>query len=131
MTDKAAHVTMLQRSPSYVVSRPAVDKFATFLRKILPESWAYNIIRWRNVTMGQFFYNQTQTKPEKVREQLLGMVRKELGPDYDVEKHFTPSYKPWEQRLCLVPDSDLFEAIKSGKADVATDHIESFTADGI
>lgn len=131
MTDKAAHVTMLQRSPSYVVSRPAVDKFATFLRKILPESWAYNVIRWRNVTMGQFFYNQTQTKPEKVREQLLGMVRKELGPDYDVEKHFTPSYKPWEQRLCLVPDSDLFEALKSGKADVVTDHIESFTADGI
>lgn len=131
MTDKAAHVTMLQRSPTYVVSRPAVDGLANFLRKVLPESWAYTLIRWRNVAFQQFFFRQTRKNPQKARERLLGMVREELGPDYDVEKHFTPSYNPWEQRLCLVPDSDLFNALKSGKASVETDHIERFTEDGI
>jgi len=131
MTDKAAHVTMLQRSPTYVVSRPAVDGAANFLRKVLPESWAYTLIRWRNVAFQQFFFRQTRKNPQKARERLLGMVRAELGPDYDVEKHFTPSYNPWEQRLCLVPDSDLFNALKSGKASVETDHIERFTEGGI
>ena len=131
MTDKAAHVTMLQRSPTYVVSRPAVDKFANSLRKFLPSSWAYGLIRWRNVLFQQFFFRQTRANPEKARERLLAMVRDELGPDYDVEKHFTPSYNPWEQRLCLVPDSDLFTALKTGKASVATDHIARFTENGI
>jgi monooxygenase len=131
MTDKAAHVTMLQRSPTYVVSRPAVDTFANKLRKLLPDSWAYGLIRWRNVLFQQFFFRQTRANPEKARERLLGMVREELGPDYDVEKHFTPSYNPWEQRLCLVPDSDLFTALKAGKASVATNHIARFTENGI
>tara|TARA_R110000787_G_scaffold58218_11_gene132804 strand:- start:2547 stop:4046 length:1500 start_codon:yes stop_codon:yes gene_type:complete len=131
MTDKAAHVTMLQRSPTYVVSRPAVDTFANKLRKFLPDGWAYGLIRWRNVLFQQFFFRQTRAHPEKARERLLGMVREELGPDYDVEKHFTPSYNPWEQRLCLVPDSDLFTALKAGKASVATDHITRFTENGI
>ncbi|MFN7056409.1 flavin-containing monooxygenase [Hyphomonas sp.] len=131
MTDKASHVTMLQRSPTYVVSRPAVDGFANFLRKVLPGTWAYTLIRWRNVAFQQFFFRQTRKNPQKARERLLGMVREELGPDYDVEKHFTPSYNPWEQRLCLVPDSDLFKALKSGKASVETDHIERFTEGGI
>ncbi|MEH6695423.1 MAG: NAD(P)/FAD-dependent oxidoreductase [Hyphomonas sp.] len=131
MTDKAAHVTMLQRSPTYVVSRPAVDTFANELRKFLPDAWAYGLIRWRNVLFQQFFFRQTRAHPEKARERLLGMVREELGPDYDVEKHFTPSYNPWEQRLCLVPDSDLFTALKAGKASVATDHIARFTENGI
>ncbi|MEH6809474.1 MAG: NAD(P)/FAD-dependent oxidoreductase [Hyphomonas oceanitis] len=131
MTDKAAHVTMLQRSPTYVVSRPAVDTFANKLRKFLPDSWAYGLIRWRNVLFQQFFFRQTRAHPEKARERLLGMVREELGPDYDVEKHFTPSYNPWEQRLCLVPDSDLFTALKAGKVSVATDHIARFTENGI
>ena len=131
MTDKAAHVTMLQRSPTYVVSRPAVDTFANKLRKFLPDGWAYGLIRWRNVLFQQFFFRQTRAHPEKARERLLGMVREELGPDYDVEKHFTPSYNPWEQRLCLVPDSDLFTALKAGKASVATDHIARFTENGI
>ncbi|MCA8902147.1 MAG: NAD(P)/FAD-dependent oxidoreductase [Hyphomonas sp.] len=130
MTDKAAHVTMLQRSPTYVVSRPARDKAANFLRKILPDSWAYGIIRWRNVLFQQYFFRQTRAHPEKARERLLGMVKEEL-PDYDVETHFTPTYNPWDQRLCLVPDSDLFDAIKSGKASVETDHIETFTENGI
>ena len=131
MADKAGHVTMLQRSPTYVVSRPAVDGLANFLRKVLPDQWAYNLIRWRNVAFQQFFFRQTRKNPQKARERLLGMVREELGPDYDVEKHFTPSYNPWEQRLCLVPDSDLFNALKSGKASVETDHIDRFTEKGI
>ena len=131
MTDKAAHVTMLQRSPTYVVSRPAVDKFANFLRTILPDSWAYGIIRWRNVLFQQFFFRKTRANPEAARERLLTMVREELGPDYDVEKHFTPHYNPWEQRLCLVPDSDLFDALKAGTASVETDHIDTFTETGI
>lgn len=131
MAEKAAHVAMLQRSPTYVVSRPAVDKAANFLRSILPDQWAYTLIRWRNVAFQQFFFRQTRKNPEKARERLLKMVREELGPDYDVEKHFTPFYNPWEQRLCLVPDSDLFNVLKSGKASVETDHIERFTEKGI
>ncbi|WP_213270486.1 NAD(P)/FAD-dependent oxidoreductase [Hyphomonas sp.] len=131
MADKAGHVTMLQRSPTYVVSRPSVDGFANFLRKVLPDQWAYNLIRWRNVAFQQFFFRQTRKNPAKARERLLGMVREQLGPDYDVEKHFTPSYNPWEQRLCLVPDSDLFNSLKSGKASVETDHIDRFTEKGI
>jgi cation diffusion facilitator CzcD-associated flavoprotein CzcO len=122
---------MLQRSPTYVVSRPAVDKFANFLRAILPDSWAYGLIRWRNVAFQQYFFRKTRENPEQARERLLKMVREELGPDYDVDKHFTPHYNPWEQRLCLVPDSDLFNVLKSGKASVETDHIETFTEKGI
>lgn len=131
MARKAGHVTMLQRSPTYVVSRPGIDGFASFLRRILPESWAYALIRWRNVAFQQFFFQQTRRNPARARDRLLNMVRKELGPDYDVETHFTPSYNPWEQRLCLVPDSDLFRALKSGKADIETGHIDRFTQDGI
>lgn len=131
MAEKAGHVTMLQRSPTYVVSRPAVDKFANFLRAILPDSWAYGLIRWRNVAFQQYFFRKTRENPEQARERLLKMVREELGPDYDVDKHFTPHYNPWEQRLCLVPDSDLFNVLKSGKASVETDHIETFTEKGI
>jgi cation diffusion facilitator CzcD-associated flavoprotein CzcO len=104
---------------------------ANFLRKVLPEKWAYSLIRGRNVLFQQFFFRQTRKNPEKARERLLGMVREELGPDYDIEKHFTPAYNPWEQRLCLVPDSDLFNALKSGKASVETDHIDRFTENGI
>ncbi|MEZ5945425.1 MAG: NAD(P)/FAD-dependent oxidoreductase [Hyphomonas sp.] len=130
MTDKAAHVTMLQRSPTYVVSRPAVDKFANWLRGVLPDAWAYGIIRWRNVLLQQFFFRQTRKHPDKARERLLGMLKEEL-PDYDIETHFTPHYNPWEQRLCLVPDSDLFNALKSGAASVETDHIDTFTETGI
>jgi monooxygenase len=125
------HVTMLQRSPTYYVTRPAKDRFANTLRKILPERLAYDITRFRNIFMQQFFYNATQRNPAKNRERLLDMVTKELPAGYDVKTHFTPRYNPWEQRLCLVPDSDMFTAIKSGKAEVVTDHIGHFTADGI
>lgn len=130
MTDKAEHVTMLQRSPTYVVSRPAEDKFANGLRKVLPGMMAYGITRWRNVLFQLFFYNRTRTKPDKVKEKLLEMTREQLG-DEIVEKHFTPTYNPWDQRLCLVPDGDLFTAINDKKASVVTDHIDRFTETGI
>ena len=131
MSKAAGHVTMLQRSPTYVVSRPAEDAMANRLRRWLPSKMAYGLTRWKNVTLGAFFFNMARKKPEKVKERLVGMVREALGPDYDVARHFTPNYNPWDQRLCLVPDADLFTAIKSGKASVETDHIERFDETGI
>ena len=131
IADTAAHVTMLQRSPTYVVSAPDTDRLANRLRRIMPERVAYGLTRWKNVTMQQFIYKKTRTQPAKVKAKLLGMVRKELGPDYDVDTHFTPRYNPWDQRLCLVPNSDLFRAIRSGKASVVTDEISRFTDHGI
>ncbi|MEQ9517985.1 MAG: NAD(P)/FAD-dependent oxidoreductase [Parvibaculum sp.] len=131
LAKKATHVTMLQRSPTYVVSRPAEDKIANALRRYLPAKLAYGITRWKNVLLGMYFYNLCRTKPDMVKKRLLEEVRKELGPDFDVDKHFNPTYNPWDQRLCLVPDSDMFLALKTGKASVATDHIDTFTADGI
>ncbi len=125
------HITMLQRSPSYLISRPAKDRFANTLRKWLPGRLAYNITRFKNIGMQRFLYKMTQKQPEKARERLIGMVATELGPDYDVATHFTPRYNPWDQRLCLVPDADFFEAVKSGKAEVVTDHIDHFTSTGI
>ena len=131
MAREAAKVTMLQRSPTYVVSWPAEDKLANFAKKLLPEALAYRLIRWKNVMFQRYVYRQARTNPQKVRDELIRLVRKELGPDYDIEKHFTPSYFPWEQRLCLVPDSDLFASLRSGKAEVVTDTIETFTPTGI
>ena len=131
MAKTAAHVVMLQRSPTYVVSRPAEDASANWLREHLPAKLAYGITRWRNVLFGMLFFNMARKKPEQTKQRILGMVREHLGPDYDVDRHFTPSYNPWDQRLCLVPDADLFEAIKDGKASVVTDHIDSFTAKGL
>ena len=131
MAEQAGHVTMLQRSPSYIVSRPAKDRVANFLRKIMPSSWAYSLTRWRNVLLQQFFFRIARTRPEKFKERIIEMIRDELGENFDVDKHFTPNYAPWDQRLCLVPDSDLFNALKSGKASMVTDHIETFTANGI
>ena len=131
MAKDVAHITMLQRSPTYVVSRPDKDAVANAMRSFLPENWAYALTRWKNVTLQQFMYRQTRTNPAKVKKTLIDMVKKELGPDYDVDTHFTPKYNPWDQRVCLVPNSDLFEAIRSGKASVVTDLIDSFTETGI
>jgi len=127
----AGHVTMLQRSPTYVVSRPSSDAIADVLRAVLPAQMAYDLIRWKNVTLGMWFYKQTRRHPEKVRANLLGRVAKLLPQGYDLERHFSPKYNPWDQRLCLVPDADLFEAISAGTADVVTDAITRFEAGGI
>lgn len=131
MAKTAAHVTMLQRSPTYVVSRPAEDAFANRLRRWLPPMLAYGITRWKNVLLGMWFYGLTRRKPAMVKQRIIAMVQDALGPDFDVGKHFTPRYNVWDQRLCLVPDADLFEAIKSGRASVATDTIKTFTKTGI
>jgi len=131
MAKTAGHVTMLQRSPTYVVSRPAEDAMANNLRKWLPGKLAYDIVRWRNVLGGMWFFNMARKKPAAVKAQILKMVREELGPDYDVDRHFTPTYNPWDQRLCLVPDADMFKQIKAGRASVVTDQIETFTETGI
>lgn len=131
MAQTAAHVTMLQRSPTYVVSRPAADATANALRRRLPRRAAYALTRWKNVVFGMAFYRLARRRPERVKERLLGMVREHLGPDYDVGTHFTPRYNPWDQRLCLVPDADLFEALRSGRATVETGAIERFTAEGV
>ncbi len=130
MAEQGARVTMVQRSPTYVVSRPDQDAIANALRRFLPERWAYAITRFKNVRLRRFFYHRTRTRPGKVKRMLLDAVRKHLGDDY-VEKHFTPRYNPWDQRLCLIPNADLFESIKSGKADVVTDHIARFTESGL
>ena len=131
MARDAAKVTMLQRSPTYVVSRPAEDAVANWLRARLPSKLAYGMTRWKNVLFGMFFYRMTRKRPERTKERLLGMVREHLGPDYDIATHFTPRYNPWDQRLCLVPDADLFGAIKDNRAEVVTDTIEHFVPEGI
>jgi len=131
MAKQAAHVTMLQRSPTYVVSRPAEDRLANRIRALLPAKAAYGVTRWKNVLFGMLFFNLARKRPERTKQRLLGMVREHLGADYDVATHFTPRYNPWDQRLCLVPDADLFDTIKRGGASVVTDKIETFTEQGI
>jgi cation diffusion facilitator CzcD-associated flavoprotein CzcO len=129
MTDKAAHVTMLQRSPTYVVTLPTQDKIANWLRGHLPPRVAYGITRWKNVTLAMFFYALARGRPEFFKRMVMKGVRHKLGPEY--EKHFTPSYNPWDQRLCLVPDADLFKSLAAGKASVVTDQIRTFDEKGI
>lgn len=131
LAKQAEHVTMLQRSPTYVVSMPDTDIIANILRKLLPEKVAYAITRWKNIELQQWTFRQSRRHPDRVRRRLLKWVRKELGKDYDVETHFTPTYNPWEQRLCLVPNNDLFTAIRSGKASVVTGQIDRFTEHGV
>ena len=130
MAERAAHVTMLQRSPSYIVTRPAEDKVANWFRRFLPANAAYAAARWKNVLAGSFFYNLARKRPNVFKWMVARGVRHELGEQYDA-KHFTPPYNPWDQRLCLVPDSDLFRAIREGRVSVVTDHIETFTENGL
>ncbi len=131
LAENGARVTMVQRSPTYLFSRPDQDVMANILRHLLPEKIAYAITRFKYTQMQRFIYHRTRVAPRKMKKLLLKMVRKGLGPDYDVETHFTPRYDPWDQRLCLIPNDDLFKAIKSGKASVETDTIETFTEKGL
>lgn len=131
MAKTAGHVTMLQRSPTYMISAPEQDRIANWLRKVLPATWAYRLARWKNVGFMTFFYQFSQHFPNAAKRGLLKRVQEQLGTDFDVETHFTPRYNPWEQRMCLIPDADMFETIKSNRASVVTDHIETFTEKGI
>jgi cation diffusion facilitator CzcD-associated flavoprotein CzcO len=130
MTDKAEHVTMLQRSPTYVVSRPSEDAIANRLRKHLPATWAYGIVRWKNVIRVLASFQLSRKRPELMKKIFRKMVAAELPREY-LDKHFTPTYNPWDQRLCVAPDGDLFQAIREGKASVATGIISTFTETGI
>ena len=126
----AAHVTMLQRTPTWYFIRPAKDGFANTLRKLMPENWAYAITRFKNVRLQNFAFKMARNKPEKVKQALTTKIQEALGDKYDAAA-FTPPYDPWDQRLCLVPDGDFFNAINDGKASVVTDHIDRFDATGI
>ncbi|MGH8561924.1 MAG: flavin-containing monooxygenase, partial [Nevskiales bacterium] len=131
MATTAAHVTMLQRSPTYILTLPAKDGIANFLRRILPAKLAYGITRWKNVFLAMMVFVLSRRSPAFVKKLIRVGVKAHLPPGYDVDTHFKPSYNPWQQRLCLVPDADLFKAIKQGSASVVTDHIETFTEKGI
>ena len=131
LAQTAAHVTMLQRSPSYVVARPSEDALANRMRRVLPARLAYGLTRWKRVLLGMYFFGLCRRNPARARGLLLGGVRAWLGPAFDVQRHFTPRYNPWEQRLCLVPDGDLFKAINAQRASVVTDGIERFTEKGL
>lgn len=128
---EAASTVMLQRSPTYIASVPAEDGLAQTLRRWLPQSIVYRITRWKRVLFQIYIYQMSRRRPGAMKKFLLNQVQEELGPDFDVATHFTPDYNPWDQRLCAVPDGDLFAAIREQRAEVVTDHIDRFTPGGI
>jgi cation diffusion facilitator CzcD-associated flavoprotein CzcO len=127
----AAHVTMLQRSPSYILSLPEVDELAGLVRRVLPERHAHRLLRWKNMWMTLAIYGLSRRRPALMRRILRGLTRRRLPAGFDVDTHFNPRYDPWDQRLCIVPDSDLFRAIGAGRVSVVTDTVETFTETGI
>jgi cation diffusion facilitator CzcD-associated flavoprotein CzcO len=131
LAETAAHVTMLQRSPTYIVARPSRDGLARWLQRRLPAGLADRAIRWKNVLLGIYFFSRARKRPEKAKQVILRLAAEQLPAGYDVERHFSPSYNPWDQRLCLVPDGDLFAAMNQGKVAVVTDRIARFTPAGV
>jgi cation diffusion facilitator CzcD-associated flavoprotein CzcO len=131
MADRAAHVTMLQRSPSYVVSLPAEDPLAAALRRVLPDRVVYPVVRWKNVLLTSLHFQLSRRRPRIVKGMMLRGVRRHLPRDYPTDPHFRPRYDPWDQRVCLVPDGDLFRVISDGSATVVTDRIETLTETGV
>ncbi|HEY8809124.1 MAG TPA: NAD(P)/FAD-dependent oxidoreductase [Solirubrobacterales bacterium] len=131
MAKEAAHVTMLQRSPTYIASLPAEDRLAMALRRRLSERAAYAVVRWKNVLIQAAFYQLSRRRPELIKRWIRKGVVRSLPPGYDVDKHFKPRYNPWDQRMCLVPDGDLFRSISKGEASIVTDRIATFTERGI
>lgn len=131
MARVAAHVTMLQRSPTYIFALPSRDAIAASIRRWLPAKIAHRLIRTKNVLLSMYLYNYARRKPAKTREAIVKMAARQLGPDFDVGKHLTPRYDPWDQRLCIVPNGDLFKAIRAGRASIVTDEIASFTPTGV
>ncbi len=130
MSKKAAKVTMLQRTPTFIMTLPSVDKVAQLAQKLLPAKAAYKVVRWKNVLLGIAFFNASRSWPNAVRKLIQKGIKKEIGEKYN-QADFNPPYNPWDQRLCLVPDSDLFKSVKEGKAEIVTDQIERFTENGI
>lgn len=131
LADQGAHVTMLQRSPTYVMALPRNDVIMGWLAAYLPASAAHGLTRWKNIALSQAFYWFCRAQPERAKRLLISEARKHLGPDFDVDTHFCPDYQPWDQRLCIAPGADLFETLASGRASIVTDHIERFTATGV
>lgn len=131
LSKDTASLVMLQRTPTYIATVPSEDPLAKKLRKWLPESWTFRLTRWKKVLFQIYVYKLSRKRPDDLRRFMLGQVRQALGPDYDIKTHFTPPYNPWDQRLCAVPDGDMFKAIKQGRAEVITDHIERFNKTGI
>ena len=131
MAERAAHVTMLQRSPGYVVSLPGQDPLARLLQRLLPAKLAYSIVRWKNVLLTTLFFQLSRRRPKVAKAMIRKGVEKRLPQDYDIDTHFKPRYNPWDQRVCLVPDGDLFEALGEGSASMVTDRIERFTKKGL
>jgi len=130
LAKQAKSVTMLQRTPTYIMNLPSEDWLANQLKKILPKGWAHTLARWKNITFGLLFYQASQRWPKTIKGFLQRAARKDLGPDVAL-KHFDPPYRPWDQRLCLVPDGDLFHTLRDGKAQILTDQIKTFTAEGL
>ena len=131
MTDKAAHVTMLQRSPTYIISVPSRDPISNGLRKLLGTRLSYPVARWKNVVLQTAIYQLSRRRPELMKSVLRSGLKRQLPGGYDLDTHFQPRYQPWDQRLCLVPDGDLFKAISRGDVSVVTDQIRTFTDSGI
>jgi cation diffusion facilitator CzcD-associated flavoprotein CzcO len=131
MSKDTASLVMLQRTPTYIANVPSEDPLASKLKKWLPGSWAFRLTRWKKVLFQIYVYKLSRKRPGDLRKVLLGEVRRALGPDYDVKTHFTPPYDPWDQRLCAVPDGDMFDAIREGRAEVVTDHVDRFNTSGI
>jgi cation diffusion facilitator CzcD-associated flavoprotein CzcO len=131
MAETAEHVTLVQRSPTYIVARPSQDVIANWLHRMLPAQIAHQVVRAKNIALGIYFYQLARRRPRQVKAAILKMTRQHLGPAYDVEKDFSPAYNPWDQRLCLVPDADLFNAMKRGQVSVVTEQIATFTETGL
>jgi monooxygenase len=131
MSETAGHVTMLQRSPTYVISRPAVDPIGRVLRRLLPQKLAYSATRWKNVFLMLASYKMSRRWPGVIKRIVRRGAQAQLPEGYDVDTHFKPRYNPWDERLCVIPGGDLFKAISSGRAEIVTDHIETFTEKGI
>jgi cation diffusion facilitator CzcD-associated flavoprotein CzcO len=131
MAETAAHVTMLQRSPTYMVALPSSDILANTLRRLLPERAVYALTRTKNILFGALIYQLSRQRPELVKRLIKAQARKALGPDFDIERHFTPPYNPWDQRMCLIPDGDMFTALREKRASIVTDQIDRFTPTGI
>jgi monooxygenase len=131
LAQSAKHVTMLQRSPSYIISLPAIDPIAGLLGRLLPTRLAYPVVRWKNIMAALAIYGFSRSRPAAMRRLIRRALERRLPPRYDIDTHFNPRYEPWDQRLCILPDGDLFEALSAGRVSVVTDRIETFTETGL